>query len=173
MRSLHLIEPPLLDLLPQDPRIQTMDTTVRRIQLSHGDSGDEATTEAFFAMLGAGHIPERLRGTPEWDQLVQHANRFSRSEPAGDYPSAALQRLPRSLPVALYSGGRSHPALRAIVRELAARIEGSRVTDIASAGHAVQMAGAAFVDPLLASTTEADALWNKRTSAQVADTAGK
>ncbi|MCD6030861.1 MAG: alpha/beta hydrolase fold protein [Thermomicrobiales bacterium] len=170
IRSLHLIEPPLLALLPEREDVREMARQVRIIQAEHARTGDEATTEAFFAMIGAGHVPERLRGTDDWQRLCQHASRFARNEAAGDVSSAVLERLPAEIPVGLYSGGRSHPALRAIAQELARRLPGARFTDVPAAGHAVQMAGEAFVEPLLGLAAEADAVWPRRRSA-IADAA--
>jgi hypothetical protein len=134
----------------------------KAIQANHTEVGDEATTAAFLAMIGAGHVSERLRGTEEWDRLTQHAARFARNEPAGDVSPAVLDRIPAEMPIGLYSGGRSHPALRAITRELARRRSGARYTDIPAAGHAVQMSGEAFVEPLLALVKEADETWPQR-----------
>ena len=169
VRSLHLIEPPLLGLLPDQPQVLEMDRRVREIVGNHATHGDEATTEAFFSMIGADRAVERLRGTPEWDRLCGHATRFARSQLAGDYPSQTLDRLPTTMPVTLYTGGRSHPALRLIVTELSDRIEHARVVDIAEAGHAVQMSGASFVDALLEGVFEVDRAWNERALATAAD----
>jgi pimeloyl-ACP methyl ester carboxylesterase len=169
VRSLHLVEPPLLGLLPDQPPVRDMDRRVREIVENHATRGDVATTEAFFSMIGADRAVERLRGTPEWDRLCGHATRFARSQLAGDYPSQTLDRLPRTIPVTLYTGGRSHPALRLIVTELANRIEHACLVDVAEAGHAVQMSGAAFVDALLEGVTEADHPRNERELVAAAD----
>src|SRR5918997_1513172 len=48
MRSLHLIEPPLLDLLPDQPQVRELDRRGRWIFEHHAQIGDEAATEAFF-----------------------------------------------------------------------------------------------------------------------------
>lgn len=159
IRSLHLIEPPLLALLPEREDVQAMARRVKAIQAEQATAGDEATTEAFFAMIGAGHVVERLRGTEEWDRLCQHAARFRRNEAAGDVSPAVLDRISAAIPVGVYSGGRSHPALRAIAQEVAGRLHGAQFTDVATAGHAVQMAGKAFVEPMLELVGEADERW--------------
>src|SRR5688572_2669413 len=65
LRSLHLIEPPLLDLLPEQPLVRELDRRGRWIVDHHAEIGDEAATEAFFSMIGAERVVERLRGTPE------------------------------------------------------------------------------------------------------------
>jgi pimeloyl-ACP methyl ester carboxylesterase len=155
-RSLHLLEPPLLDLLPEDPLARELDRRAQEIQAAHRVGHDEETAAAFFAAIGAGHVIERLRGTPEWQRVCAHASRFARSEPARAYPCTRLDQLAAETPVALYTGGRSHPALRAIAAALAARIDRARVIDVAGAGHAVQMAGTAFLDPLLALIAETE-----------------
>jgi pimeloyl-ACP methyl ester carboxylesterase len=156
VRSLHLIEPPLLDLLPEQPLVQEMDRRAQWIVDHHAEIGDEAATEAFFAMVGAERALERLRGTPDWGRLCAHATRFARGEPASSYPSSSLTRLAGTVPVGLYTGGRSHPALRLVTAELANRIEGARLVDVPGAGHAVQMAKDVFVDALLALAHDAD-----------------
>ena len=161
LRSLHLIEPPFFDLLVGDAAAQEMAQCAKSIQRQYEIAGDEKTTEAFFAMIGAAHVPVRLKGTPDWDRLCRHAARFARSEPAGDFSAGVLDRIPPSLPIALYLGGRSLPVLRATTRALSTRWPDARLIDIAVAGHAVQMAGKPFVDPLLDLVTSADAAWRK------------
>jgi pimeloyl-ACP methyl ester carboxylesterase len=165
VRSLHLIEPPLLSLLAEDDDVQQMELAIRELQSRHAETGDEATTAAFFPMIGANRVVERVRGTPEWSRLCGYATRFARSEPAGAYPAANVERLPRDLPLALYSGGRSHPVLRRVAAVLAKRRPDARFTEVAGAGHAVQMAGLEFVEPLLALTTSVDRSWEECASA--------
>jgi pimeloyl-ACP methyl ester carboxylesterase len=157
VRSLHLIEPPLFALVPDDPEAQAMNREARRIQAEHERVGDEGSTEAFFAMIGAARAVERLRGTAEWEQLTRHAGRFARSEPAGDFPVVALDRLPEELPVALYMGGRSHPALRGLVRAIGERLPMATLWELPEANHAVQRAGEPFVARLLALAEAAEA----------------
>src|SRR5215207_2679883 len=171
--SLHLIEPPLLDLLPQQPLVREMDQRVRWIVKQHAEIGDEAATEAFFGMIGAERTVERLRGTPDWDRLCGYATRFARGEAAGAYPSSSLARLARTIPVGLYSGGRSHPALRLITAELANRIDGARLLDVPEAGHAVQMAEDVFIDALLELAHDADLDWEERRSMARSDSDGE
>lgn len=172
IRSLHVIEPPLLALLPEREDVQEMARQVRVIQAAYANAGDEATTEAFFTMIGAGHVPDRLRGTDVWDRLCQHASRFAHTEAAGEVSSAVLERLPVDMPIGIYSGGRSHPALRAIAQELTRRLPGARYTDVPTAGHAVQMAGEAFIAPLLSLVAAADEGWPRRSSTAT-DAAGE
>ncbi len=172
-RSLHLIEPPLLDLLSEHPLVQEMDRRVRWIVAHHAEMGDEGVTEAFFAMIGAERMAERLRGTPDWDRLCGHATRFARGEPAGSYPRASLARLADTNTVGLYTGGRSHPALRLITAELADRIDGARLLDVPEAGHAVQMAKDVFTDALLTLAHDADRTWEERGLVARADADGE
>jgi pimeloyl-ACP methyl ester carboxylesterase len=162
VRSLHLIEPPLLDLLPEEPLVQEMNRRGRWIVEHHAEIGDEAATEAFFTMIGAERMLDRLRGTPDWDRLCGYATRFARGEPAGSYPSASLARLTEPTPVGLYTGGRSHPALRLITAALAERINGAHLLEVPEAGHAVQMAIDDFVAQLLALADDADLQWRQR-----------
>ena len=162
VRSLHLLEPPWLALLSDDPLVREMDEQSRAIQLAHRDGQEATTAAAFFTAIGAGHVVERLRDTPEWNRICGHASRFARSEPAGAYPRSRLDALTGELPIALYSGGRSHPALRAIVATLGQRINRAQSVAVASAGHAVQMAGPDFVEPLIAHVSETEAAWRRQ-----------
>ena len=173
VRSLHLIEPPLLDLLPEEPGVREMDRHVRWIVENHAELGDEGATEAFFAMIGGQRMVERLRSSPDWTRLCTYATRFARGEPAGSYPSSSLARLTRAIPVALYTGGRSHPALRLIAAELASRIEGARLVDVPEAGHAVHMSKEVFVDALFNLVRDADLSWPERDSAASSETNGE
>jgi pimeloyl-ACP methyl ester carboxylesterase len=173
VRSLHLIEPPLIDLLPGEPLVREMDRRVRWIVEHHAEIGDEAATEAFFSMIGGERMVERLRGTPDWTRLCAYATRFARGESAGSYPSSSLTRLAGRIPVGLYTGGRSHPALRLITAELAGRIDGARLVDVPDAGHAVQMAREVFVDALFALVRDADLGWEERDSAARPDANGE
>ncbi|MFN8590055.1 MAG: alpha/beta fold hydrolase [Thermomicrobiales bacterium] len=156
VRSLHLIEPPMLALLQNDAAAQAMTDESRRIQERFDQQEADAATAAFFTMIGAGRAVERLRGTPEWERLTRHAARFARSEPAADFPVSLLDRLPPDLPIVLYTGGRSHPALRGIVTRLAERLPQAQVHDIPDATHTVQRSGEAFLTPLLAAIAKTE-----------------
>ena len=149
IKSLHLIEPPLLQLL-ETRDTQQMSRRVQELQAAHRDDDPDATTSAFFEMIGAGHVPERLRGSDEWEQLMSFAPRFARNESPGEFPVQCWEALEARLPIFLYSGGRTHPALQAITRELASSPRVRKHTHVAGAGHAVQMAGDDFRLPLLA-----------------------
>jgi pimeloyl-ACP methyl ester carboxylesterase len=160
MRSLHLIEPPLLDLLPEEPLVREMAGRVRWIVKNHGEIGEDAATEAFFSMIGGERMVERLRGTPDWARLCTYATRFARGELASSYPCSSLTRLDKTIPVGLYTGGRSHPALRLITAELAKRIDSARLADVPEAGHAVQMVREVFLDALFTVVHDADLAWS-------------
>jgi len=173
VRSLHLIEPPLLELQPEEPLVREMEQRGRWISEHHAEIGDEPATEAFFSMIGGERMVERLRGTPDWARLCSYATRFARGESAGSYPSSSLAKLPTSIPVGLYTGGRSHPALRRITAELAVRIDGARLVDVPDAGHAVQMVREVFVDALFALVHDADLDWDERASMARTDANGE
>ncbi|MCA9877117.1 MAG: alpha/beta fold hydrolase [Thermomicrobiales bacterium] len=154
--SLHLIEPPLLRLLDDDDA-RWLTQRVRELQVAHDDGDLDATTRAFFEMIDAGHVPERLHGTPEWDLLTSYASRFARNEPPGAFPGTHWETLSESFPILVYSGGRSHPALQAVATFLASTPRVKRHTHVPGAGHAVQMAGADFTGPFLEEIAAAEA----------------
>lgn len=156
VRGLHLIEPPMFAVLQDDPAARAMTEEARRIQATFDQHSADAATAAFFTMIGAARAVERLRGTPQWERLTRHADRFARSEPAADFPVNALDRLPPDLPIVLYTGGRSHPVLRGIVARLAARLPHAQVHDIADATHAAQRSGDPFLARLRAAIADAE-----------------
>lgn len=161
IKSLHLIEPPLLRLLDDDDA-RLMVQRVRELQVAHTDDDLDATTTAFFEMIGAGHVPERLRGSDDWEQLKRFAPRFARNEPPGEFPVEHWEALDAAFPILVYSGGRSHAALQGVTHLLAETPRVQRHTHVPGAGHAVQMAGEAFVQPFREEIDAAEAAWNQR-----------
>lgn len=153
VRTLHLIEPPYLSLALDHPAVASLAEATQRLQTSGGLS-DEALTEAFFRMVLGDAAAEALMAKPAWDGLVQEADRFRREEFVGAYPPERLRRLPGSLRVTLYSGGRSHPALQEVAKRLASSLPGARLHLFPEAGHDVQRIGEPFDAALLAAIGE-------------------
>lgn len=151
--SLHLIEPPYLALLPEDPEVQALDSRVREIQAEGEERGAEWTATEFFAAIGGRDGIERLRSGPMWPLIVGEASRILHEEYAGDYPAERLHLLRLTVPVQIYTGTRSHPALRKVARRLSDLIKETRLIDIPDAGHAVQASRDRFNRELLAATT--------------------
>lgn len=149
VRSLHLIEPPYLSLALDHPDVASLFEATRRVQTSDNLS-DEALTEAFFRMVLGDTAAETLMTKPVWEGLTRDAKRFRREEFVGDYPPERLRHLPPSLPVTLYSGGRSHPGLQEVARRLAALLPGASLQSFPEAGHDVQRIGEPFEAALLA-----------------------
>ena len=155
VRSLHLIEPPLLDLLPEQPLVQEMDPRAQWIVDHHAESAMRrprkrssqwSVPSARSSVCGHARLGSPLRSChpirawrarrllPELvvDQARQHC------------PSWTLH-------------GRSEPS-RATPghRGAGEQDQGARLVDVPGAGHAVQMAKDVFVDALLALAHDAD-----------------
>jgi pimeloyl-ACP methyl ester carboxylesterase len=151
--SLHLLEPPYLGLLPDNPAVAPLITRGREIrQLARGWEAEE-TAAAFFAMLAGPAGVDRLRQSAEWPAIVHEAERIADAESPADYPPAALAELRPDLPVVVYTGGRSNAGLQALARRLAELLPQARLVAVPTASHAVQRTGAAFDDRLLDVTT--------------------
>ncbi len=148
VRSLHLIEPPYLSLALDHPAVAALAAATLKLKAS--DLSDEELTDAFFRLVLGDEAAEALKAKPAWEGLLRDAGRFRREEFAGDYPAGALRRLPSNLPVALYSGGRSHPGLQEVARRLASLLPGARYHFFPEAGHDVQRSGEPFEAALLA-----------------------
>lgn len=153
--SLHLIEPPYLSLLPADADVAALDAEGRRIRKAAGEP--ERVAFAFLTMVAGKRFAERVRAGAVWPHLVQEARRFVLETYAGDYSPQAWRDVPPSVPLQLYTGGLSHPALRAIAHALGARWPGSQLVDIPNAYHDVQRRTADFAAALRRLTVQIDA----------------
>lgn len=166
--SLHLIEPPYMSLLPHDPDVAALRRQAEDILRQARDWDSERLATAFFAMLGGPGWVEHLKTTPAWPHIVREARRAVDQQLAASYPPEALTVLTGSPgpwgspdgspqrgapawrgPVRIYTGGRSHPALRKLAYHLASLIPGARLVDIPEATHAVQRAGEPFQRAML------------------------
>lgn len=150
--SLHLIEPPYLALLPDDPDVRALDERVQKIRTEGAGKGAQWTATEFLTALSGPASVERMRSGSAWPLLVREASRLLHEEYAGEYPPERLQHLHLRMPVRVYTGGRSHPALRKVARRLSESIAGSRLIEVPDAGHAVQARGERFDQELLAVT---------------------
>lgn len=150
--TLHLIEPPFLDLLPDLPENQALIARGLEIQRNAPAWGDEQTAFEFFTMLAGPVAAEKMRGSPNWSAVVREAGRLSHAEYPSRYPAAALNDLKYGGPITLYTGGRSHPGLRAVAHRLAELLPGCALVDIPSGTHAVQLTGEPFDQALLDAT---------------------
>ena len=156
VQSLHLIEPPYLALLPDDPAVASLIARGREIRRNAAGWGTQRTAEEFFAMLMGQSAVPRLRSRRGWATIVEEAARIAHSEPPDEYPPTMLEALPANLPITIFTGGNSHPGLRAIARRLAVLLPQAHLIEIPNIGHAVQNAGAPFDSAVLAVTLPRD-----------------
>lgn len=154
--SLHLIEPPYLSLLPGDPDVCALRDSTAAVAARAAQLTAEEMTEAFFGALMGGEAVRRLREKPVWASLVQEAKRYGDQQRPASYPPERLRELesareatPKSFPIVLYTGGRSHPALQKVTRRLQAELPGASLVEAPEAGHSVQHAGDIFESRLL------------------------
>jgi pimeloyl-ACP methyl ester carboxylesterase len=156
--SLHLIEPPYLSLLHDDPDVAELDRRGREVFALARTARPAEVAVAFIEMLAGPKTVERLRERPVWPALVAEAARLADAEFPGDYPADALDdlALAEDAPIRVYSGGASHPALQRVARRLAESIKGAQLVHIAEAGHDVQRASEPFEWALLHATAAND-----------------
>jgi pimeloyl-ACP methyl ester carboxylesterase len=154
VRSLHLVEPPYLSLLPRHPDVAPLIARGSEIRQMAAAWGPERTAEAFFAMIAGDAALARLRASRGWAAVVREAGRFADTEFASEYPPEAIADLRLDSPVRVYAGGQSHPGLSALAHRLADVIPGAELVILPTATHAVQRAGGPFDQALLAVTEE-------------------
>lgn len=152
VRSLHLLEPPYLDLLPSHPDVAPLIALGSEIQRMASTWEPERTTEAFFAMIAGDKGLERLRASRGWPSLVREAGRFADTQYPAEYPAEAIDDLRLDVPITVYTGGQSHPGLQALAHHLSEVIPGADLVVLPTASHAVQRVGDPFDQALLAVT---------------------
>lgn len=158
VQSLHLIEPPYLSLLPDDPDVSALREATVNVRRHAAQWPAEQITEAFFTALMGKEAVQRIKERPVWPGLVKEAERYAHQELPASYPPERLaslsQRLKKTVlgsPVIVYTGGRSHPALQKVARAIAARLKGAHLVFVPEAGHSVQQhAGDMVEEQLLA-----------------------
>jgi len=142
--SLHLVEPPYLSLLSEDPDVARLMAESGRARRLGGPP--EAVAAAFFrAVIGEVGASELMKHKA-WQALVIDADRLVQEEFAGDYPAAAIRDVPR-VPTFVYSGGKSHPGLVRVARRVA-ELLGAGLDTFPEAGHDVPKSARAFTETL-------------------------
>lgn len=152
IRSLHLIEPPYLLLLPDDSDVSPMIRRARDILSNAAANGPERTAATFMEMIIGPAALANLRAGPAWPGIVREAGRAAHEPYPVAYPPEHLAELSVDYPAQVYTGGRSHAALRKVARRLAELIPGARLVDVPAATHAVQLLTEEFHQALLAVT---------------------
>ncbi|HLS89846.1 MAG TPA: alpha/beta hydrolase [Limnochordia bacterium] len=156
VQSLHLIEPPYLSLLPDDPDVSALREATVNVRHHAAHWPAQQIAEAFFTALMGKEAVQRIKERPVWTGLVKEAERYAHQELPASYPPERLasfsQRLEKTVkgpPVIVYTGGRSHPALQKVAREIAARLEGAHLIFVPEAGHSVQQHASDIVEERL------------------------
>jgi pimeloyl-ACP methyl ester carboxylesterase len=151
LSSLHLIEPPYLALL-DDPVARERMLAAVEIFARARERGPERTVTDFVTMLAGPDAVARLRERPVWAVMLRESAALADVEPPSAYPAEAAAEVRLAVPVRVYRGGRSSPALRRIAELLADRLAGAELVDVPDAPHDVQRLHAPFNAALLAAT---------------------
>lgn len=151
VRSLHLIEPPLLSLLPNDPVVKGLLEAGEQIWEHAAHWDDETLAAQFLTMVAGAAFVEMLQERPVWQVLVAEAGRIRHEEFPGKYAIGSSVHSAPNFPIRVYTGGRSHDGLRRIARHLA-DVLSAELVDIPEAYHDVHKSGEPFLESLLAVT---------------------
>ena len=150
--SLHVIEPPYMALLPDDPDVVDLTRRAGEVFRRAAEWGPErATTEFFRALVGAENLAS-MQSRPAWSLLVRESERIASAQFPGDYGASLVQGFRLDVPVVIYTGERSHPGLRKIAAALSQAIPGASLVDVPDAAHDVQRSVDAFNRALLSVT---------------------
>ena len=156
IRSLHLIEPPYLSLMPDDSDVSSVIEQGQSIFRNAARVGPEQTATAFMEMLIGSAALAELRNSPAWPGIVREAGRTAYEQFPVEYPPESLAEMRADFPVQVYTGGRSHPGLQKLARRLAQLIPGAGLIEVPAATHAVQQFTEHFHPALLAVTAGGD-----------------
>jgi len=152
--SLHLIEPPLLGLLPNDRDVSAMSDLIRPLFGNPRRLDSEGIASTFFGALTGSDGLASLRSHPAWPRLVAEAERFTLAESPSNYHEWLIREVMISAPLQVYTGGRSHPGLQKIARRLVMLLPGARLVEIPDAAHDVQRTFEAFNAAVLSAVSE-------------------
>lgn len=150
VRSLVLVEPPMMALLPDHPAVKTLHERTSALWGNAARMTDDALAKTFFGLLADPSDLARMMESRGWTNLVREARRAISGQPPGEYPAESLADLAPGLPVAVLAGGQSHPGLRAIAEEIARRHPGAAFVVAPGQGHAAQFDRDAFAAVLAA-----------------------
>lgn len=152
LASLHLIEPPMLAVASDAPEVEALiQSSAALWEEAEGLSRGELTSR-FLGMVAGDAFVEQIKGRPVWHELVAEAERLPFEQNPATYQPPPLDAAGLRLPVRVYSGGRSHPALRIVAERLAASVSGAMLVHVATAYHEVHKSGPPFEEALLAVT---------------------
>lgn len=155
VRSLVLVEPPMLALLPDHPAVARLREQTAALWAAAPHLADDALAESFFGVLAGPADLARMKESRGWPDLVREARRALSGQSPAEYPATALADLAPALPVAVLAGGKSHPGLRAIAEEIVRRHPGAAFVVAPDQGHAAQFDREAFAAALVAAAAPA------------------
>lgn len=153
--TLHLIEPPLLSILLDDPQVKAMIDASRHIWDQASRWPDEQIATEFLSLVAGPDFVTMAQAWPVWSVLVREAGRLPNEQNPSDYqlgpphPGAAGGTF-------IYTGGLSHPALRKVARALAVHLPKAQLMEFSKAYHEVHKIGEPFERALLSITTTPD-----------------
>lgn len=147
--SLHLIEPPILAIAADAPEVQSLiDSSVTLWQQAKGLRNADLAAH-FLTMVAGERFVEQVKQRPVWHELVAEAERLPYEENPATYKPKDLNAVGLGMPTLVYSGGRSHPALRIVAERLADQLPGARLVHVPTAYHEVHKSGLPFEEALL------------------------
>ncbi len=137
VRSLHLIEPPLLGIAGDDPCVSAFLQATQGL-FGRRDLSAEAVARGFLSAVLGEEESRALASKPAWPAIVREARALRWREPPASY-SPARGSPTDSVPIHVYLGGRSHPAFEIVATRLATIVRVARIVRVHDAGHDLQI----------------------------------
>lgn len=136
--SLHLVEPPYLSLLKDDPDVKPLIDRGTALFTRAANLNPEEIAAEFFTTLLGSQAMARLRTRPAWQALVKEAAAEAYCQFPDTFPAERACSLHLTVPVNVYCGEQSGPGMQKLARATVAHIKGAHLVTIAGAGHDLQ-----------------------------------
>ncbi|MCK8817883.1 alpha/beta hydrolase [Natroniella sulfidigena] len=147
--TLHLLEPPCFSLFSNDPEVSSLNNKIKSLFEESSERGIEELAKGFFETMIGTEAAEHLRDSLAWQKVLDETERLINEEYPAEYSSEKITDL--SLPIYIYTGGRSQLGLRKIAYETVKKLPTAKLIDIPEATHDLPRAQPRFDDALLAS----------------------
>ncbi len=138
VNTLHLIEPPALSILRNDPAIVDLSESLRGVQRLGPIMGRDWTARLFLEKLQGKDFVEYAANSPAWNKLLLEASRFWYEQFAADYDLDRNYLANLQVPTWVYVGSRSNQALIRVSKELCSLLPCCKLVQVPDGTHMLQ-----------------------------------
>lgn len=138
VETLHLIEPPALSILRNDPAVIDLSENLRRVQRLGPNMGKDWTARLFLEKLQGKDFVEYAASSPTWNKLLLEASRFWYEQFAADYDLDQNDLANLHVPTWVYVGCQSNQVLVRVSKELCDLLPCCKLVQVPDGTHMLQ-----------------------------------